>query len=70
MSPAPAYFEPTRQEAAQRLEQLERDSENSILILFNPEGDPVEIMGAHRRAMCDEREVTLDPATYRLVYDQ
>lgn len=70
MSPAPAYFEPTRQEAAQRFEQLERDSENCVHILLNPQCGPAKIAGAQLRAMCDEGEVTLYPATHRLVYDQ
>jgi hypothetical protein len=70
MSHAPACFEPTRQEAAQRFEQLEQYSDNCALILLDPKGGPVEITDAKLRAMCDEGEVTLSPATYRLVYDQ
>lgn len=58
MSQAPAYFEPTRQEAAQRFEQLERDSDNGALILLNPEGDPAKITDAKLRAMCDGGEAT------------
>ncbi|WP_347271706.1 sacsin N-terminal ATP-binding-like domain-containing protein [Rhizorhabdus histidinilytica] len=38
-------------------------------ILINPEGDPVEMTGAHLRALRDGGELTIHPATYRLVYD-
>lgn len=38
-------------------------------ILINPEGDPVEMTGARLRALRDDGELTIHPATYRLVYD-
>ena len=48
---------------------LERRPETYSLVLANIEGSPVEVTGLRLRAMCDEGEVTLYPATYRLVYD-
>jgi hypothetical protein len=38
-------------------------------ILINPEGGPVEMTGARLRALRDDGELTIHPATYRLVYD-
>ena len=38
-------------------------------ILVNPEGEPVELTGARLRALRDGGEITIHPATYRLVYD-
>lgn len=38
-------------------------------ILINPEGDPVEMTGVCLRALRDGGELTIHPATYRLVYD-
>jgi len=38
-------------------------------ILVNPEGDPVEITGNRLRALRDGGQMTIHPATYRLVYD-
>lgn len=38
-------------------------------ILINPEGDPVEMTGARLRALRDGGELTIHPATYRLVYE-
>lgn len=38
-------------------------------ILNNPEGDPVEMTGVRLRALRDGGELTIHPATYRLVYD-
>jgi len=38
-------------------------------ILINPEGDPVEMTGARLRALREDGELTIHPATYRLVYD-
>ncbi len=38
-------------------------------ILINPEGGPVEMTGARLRALRDGGELTIHPATYRLVYD-
>ena len=48
---------------------IEQHPETYALILSNVEGGPVEVTGARLRAMRDEGEVTLYPATYRLVYD-
>ena len=38
-------------------------------ILINPEGEPVEMTGVRLRALRDGGELTIHPATYRLVYD-
>jgi hypothetical protein len=38
------------------------------LVLFNVQGDPVELAGTRLRALRENGEVTLYPATYRLVY--
>ncbi len=48
---------------------IEQHPETYALILSNIEGGPVEVSGTRLRAMRDEGEVTLYPATYRLVYD-
>lgn len=48
---------------------IEQHPETYALILSNIEGGPVEVTGARLRKMRDEGEVTLFPATYRLVYD-
>ena len=48
---------------------IDQHPETYALILSNIEGGPVEVTGARLRAMCDDGEVTLYPATYRLVYD-
>jgi hypothetical protein len=48
---------------------IEQHPETYALILSNIEGGPVEVTGARLRAMRDGGEVTLFPATYRLVYD-
>lgn len=39
------------------------------LILSDLEGAPVEVTGARLRAMCEQGELTLYPATYRIVYN-
>jgi hypothetical protein len=39
------------------------------LILSTPQGDPIEVPGARLRVMCDDGQLTLYPATYRLVFD-
>jgi hypothetical protein len=39
-------------------------------ILVNPEGDPVEMTGARLRALGDGGEITIHPATYRLVLSE
>jgi hypothetical protein len=38
-------------------------------ILINPEGEPVEMTGSRLRALREGGEITIHPATYRLVYD-
>jgi hypothetical protein len=56
--------------------QLEADVWNLInqhpdkyaLILLDIEGAPVEVTGAGLRSMRDVGEITLHPATYRIVY--
>src|SRR5690606_6182302 len=48
---------------------IEQHPDTYALILSNVEGAPVEVTGARLRAMRDGGEVTLYPATYRLVYD-
>ncbi len=48
---------------------IDQHPETYALILSDIEGGPVEVTGARLRAMRDEGEVTLFPATYRLVYD-
>jgi hypothetical protein len=47
---------------------IERFPERYALILSNLHGGPVEISGARLCAMRDSGELTLYPATYRLVY--
>ena len=48
---------------------IEQHPETYALILSNIEGGAIEVTGARLRVMRDEGEVTLYPATYRLVYD-
>ncbi|AME28690.1 sacsin N-terminal ATP-binding-like domain-containing protein [Burkholderia sp. PAMC 26561] len=43
--------------------------ETYALVLSNPQGGPVEVLGVRIRAMRDRGELTLYPATYRLVFD-
>jgi hypothetical protein len=38
-------------------------------ILTTPDGEPVEMTGTHLCAMRERGEITIHPATYRLVYD-
>lgn len=38
-------------------------------ILLNPEGAPVEMTGSRLRALREGGEMTIHPATYRLIYD-
>ncbi len=47
---------------------VEQHPETYALVLADIEGSPVEVTGSHLRAMRDEGELTLYPATYRLVY--
>jgi len=48
---------------------IEQHPETYALILSDIDGVPVEVTGARLRAMRDEGEITLYPASYRLVYD-
>ena len=48
---------------------LDQKPDAYSFILINPEGEPVEITGARLRALRDGGEITIHPATYRLVYD-
>lgn len=48
---------------------LDQKPDAYSFILVNPEGGPVEITGARLRALRDGGEITIHPATYRLVYD-
>ena len=48
---------------------LDQKPEAYSFILVNPEGEPVEMTGALLRALRDGGEITIHPATYRLVYD-
>ncbi len=46
---------------------LDQKPDAYSFILINPEGDPVEMTGTSLRALRDAGEITLHPATYRLV---
>ena len=48
---------------------IEQRPETYALILANTEGDPVEVTGARLLDMRAHGDVTLYPASYRLVYD-
>lgn len=48
---------------------LDQKPEIYSFILVNTEGDPVEITGTRLRALRDGGQMTIHPATYRLVYD-
>lgn len=48
---------------------IEKFPDLYALILSTPQGDPIEVPGARLRAMRDDGELTLYPATYRLVFD-
>jgi len=48
---------------------LDQKPDAYSFILINPEGEPVEVTGSHLRAWRDGGEITIHPATYRLVYD-
>ena len=47
---------------------IEQSPETYALVLSDIKGSPVEITGARLRAMRDRKEITLYPATYRIVY--
>lgn len=38
-------------------------------ILLDPQGEPVELTGAKLKSLRDREQITIHPATYRLVYD-
>ena len=48
---------------------IEQHPETYALVLADIKGGPVAVTGSRLRAMRDKGEVTLYPATYRLVYD-
>lgn len=48
---------------------LDQKPDNYSFILVNPEGEPVEMTGVRLRELRDGGEITIHPATYRLVYD-
>jgi len=48
---------------------LDQRPEIYSLILVDPDGEPVEMRGTRLRALCEGGEITIHPATYRLVYD-
>jgi hypothetical protein len=48
---------------------LDQKPDTYSFILVNLEGEPVEMTGAHLRALREGGEMTIHPATYRLVYD-
>lgn len=47
---------------------LDQAPESYALVLVDSQGDPIEIPGSRLRAMCNGGEITLYPATYRLVF--
>ncbi|ABQ66568.1 hypothetical protein Swit_0197 [Rhizorhabdus wittichii RW1] len=48
---------------------LDQKADIYSFILVNPEGEPVEMTGSRLCALRDGGEITIHPATYRLVYD-
>jgi hypothetical protein len=46
---------------------LDQKPDAYSFILVNPEGEPIEMTGARLRALRDGGEITIHPATYRLV---
>lgn len=49
---------------------IEKFSDRYALILSTPQGDPIEVPGERLCTMREEGELTLYPATYRLVIDR
>jgi hypothetical protein len=47
---------------------VESQSEVYVLVLSDPEGDPVEILGSQLCEMRERGDLTLHPSTYRLMY--
>jgi hypothetical protein len=91
-----ALFEPIRQRASKRWDQLENDSElagpwhqlvkqvqsprhilsellqnadDAGAILSDIDGEPISISGQELLLMWEREEITLFPASYRLVYE-
>jgi hypothetical protein len=48
---------------------IEKFPDDYALVLSDPQGDPVEVLGARLREMRDSEELKLYPASYRLVID-
>jgi hypothetical protein len=48
---------------------IEKFPELYALVLLNPQEEPMELVGARLRSMREAGEITLHPATYRLVYN-
>lgn len=48
---------------------IEKFPDDYALVLSDPQGNPVEVLGSRLRAMRDNEELKLYPATYRLVLD-
>jgi hypothetical protein len=48
---------------------LDQKPEVYAILLLDPAGKPVELTGARLRAMREQDQLTIHPATYRLVYD-
>ncbi len=48
---------------------VDRFPQTHAFILSDPEGEPVELTGESLRTMREEGEITLYPATYRIVYE-
>jgi len=48
---------------------VDRFPQSHAFILSDPEGEPVELTGESLRTMREEGEITLYPATYRIVYE-
>jgi hypothetical protein len=47
---------------------IDKHPDKYALVLANLDGDAIEVTGARLRTMCDEGEVKLYPATYRIAY--
>jgi hypothetical protein len=49
---------------------IDKFQDTYALVLSDAQDDPIEITGAGLRTMRDGGQLTLYPATYRLVYDE
>ena len=47
---------------------IDKFPDTCAFVLFDREGEPIELSGEHLRYMRDEDKITLYPATYRIVY--